>query len=402
MAKSIPMVPASELKNRLKAFRATMDMQSPDWRLALFVSKINLYYFTGTMQEGLLLIPRDAEAVFWVRRSFERAIEESYFADIRQMESYRDIVLYDEVPAAVYLETEIMPLAMLTRLMKYFPFSDAKPLDAQIAKVRSVKSEYELDLMKRSGFLHAKVLEQRLPTVFRKGMSELDLCAQLFSIMLEEGYHGITRFAMFDTEIVLGQMGFGENSLYPAYFNGPGGSLGMSPASPLLGSRERKLQSGDLVFVDMGFGIQGYHTDKTMTYVFRTELPTDTVLNHNRCLDIQDEVASMLKPGAIPSEIYRTIMHKQDPVFLKNFMGYQNRKAKFLGHGIGLVIDEYPVIAMGFDEPLEEGMAIALEPKYGVAGIGMVGIENTFVVTAQGGICITGSGRGLMPVDGND
>ena len=377
-----------------------MDMQNPDWKLAVFVSKINLYYFSGTMQEGLLMIPRDAEAVLWVRRSYERALEESLFPTIRQMESYRDIVVPSSgIPAAVYLETETMPLAMLFRLQKYFPFSQAKPLDVQIAKVRSIKSAYELNLMKKSGLLHAKVLEQRLPAVFREGMSEVDLCGQLFSLMLKEGYQGITRFAMFDTEIVLGQMGFGENSLYPAYFNGPGGSLGMSPAAPILGSRERKLQRGDLVFVDMGFGYEGYHTDKTMTYVFRGELSKDAVTQHNRCLDIQDEAALLLKPGAIPSEIYRTIMRKQDPAFLENFMGYQNRKAKFLGHGIGLVIDEYPVIAQGFDEPLAEGMAIALEPKYGVAGIGMVGIENTFVVSENGGICITGSSRGLMPVD---
>jgi Xaa-Pro aminopeptidase len=79
-------------------------------------------------------------------------------------------------------------------------------------------------------------------------------------------------------------------------------------------------------------------------------------------------------------------------------MGFGNRTVKFLGHGIGLAVDELPVIARGFDEPIQEGMAFALEPKKGIAGVGMVGIENTFIVTADGSECITGAGRGLIPV----
>jgi Xaa-Pro aminopeptidase len=91
-------------------------------------------------------------------------------------------------------------------------------------------------------------------------------------------------------------------------------------------------------------------------------------------------------------------MNKLDSEFLQNFMGFGNRKVKFLGHGVGLLIDELPVIAEGFDEPLEEGMVFALEPKKGIENIGMVGIENTFIVTAKGGECITGDNPGLIPV----
>jgi Xaa-Pro aminopeptidase len=86
------------------------------------------------------------------------------------------------------------------------------------------------------------------------------------------------------------------------------------------------------------------------------------------------------------------------PDFMQNFMGFENTRVKFLGHGIGLAIDEYPVIADGFDEPLEDGMVIALEPKKGIRNIGMVGIENTFLVSPAGGISITGNSKGLIPV----
>jgi Xaa-Pro aminopeptidase len=83
---------------------------------------------------------------------------------------------------------------------------------------------------------------------------------------------------------------------------------------------------------------------------------------------------------------------------LKNFMGFGSRRANFLGHGVGLQIDEPPVLAEGFDEPLAEGMALALEPKKGVPGVGMVGTENTYVVTAQGGRSLTGKNPGLILV----
>jgi Xaa-Pro aminopeptidase len=106
----------------------------------------------------------------------------------------------------------------------------------------------------------------------------------------------------------------------------------------------------------------------------------------------------MLKPGAIPSEIYDSVISSLDDEFLQNFMGFGNRKVKFIGHGVGLQFDEKPVIAEGFDDPIQEGMVFALEPKNGIDKIGMVGIENTFVVTPKGGECISGDNPGLIPV----
>ncbi len=87
-----------------------------------------------------------------------------------------------------------------------------------------------------------------------------------------------------------------------------------------------------------------------------------------------------------------------DEISLPNFMGYGNRRVRFLGHGIGLHVDELPVLAKGFDEPLQEGMVFAVEPKAGVEGVGMVGTENTFIVTPEGGRCITGDHPGLMEI----
>jgi Xaa-Pro aminopeptidase len=376
-----------------------MDISNPDWEIAVIFSKINLYYFTGTMQDGILIIPKHGEAVLWVRRSYERALDESLFPRIEPMSSFRDAAKgINKLPDTVYLETEVVPLDLYQRFQKYFPFKNVKSVDSQICAVRAVKSEYELLLTREAGKIDQHVLEDIVPEILREGMSEVDLATQIYSVMVEEGHDGVSRFGMFDVEMFLGNVCFGESSIYPCYFNGPGGYYGMSPAVPLVGSRDRKLRKGDLVFIDAGCGVEGYNTDKTTTYMFGSSLPQHAIDIHNKCVDIQNEVAAMLKPGAIPSEIYNTIMSNLDEEFLQNFMGFGNRKVKFIGHGVGLQFDEKPVIAEGFNDPIQEGMVFALEPKKGIENIGMVGIENTFIVTTNGGECITGDNPGLIPV----
>lgn len=392
-------VPYSELRGRMDRFKALMDKENPDWELSVIFGNINVYYFTGTMQDGMLLLPRDGEAEYWVRRSFERATHESLFPGIRQMNTFRDAVKERrKFPEAVYLETEVVPVALFRRFRKYFPCSEARPLDTQVAKIRAVKSAYELSLMEQAGKIHRYVLEDCVPGILQEGMSEAEFGSAVFSAMVREGHHGIVRFGRFNCEIVIGQIGFGESSIYPTCFDGPGGCYGMSPAAPVLGSRTRTLKRGDLVFIDNACGVDGYQTDKTMTYMFGRSLPREAIAIHERCLSLQDELAALLKPGNIPSEIFKSVMESVEPAFLENFMGFGSRRAQFLGHGVGLQVDEMPVIAPNFNEPLQEGMVLALEPKKGIREIGMVGTENTYIVTPSGGRSITGNSRGLIPV----
>jgi Xaa-Pro dipeptidase len=392
-------VPREELEDRLNRFRARMDRDCPGWEMAAIFGRVNLYYLTGTIQDGVLLIPGDGEPTFWVRRSHERALEESSLPWIRPMSGFRDAARETaKVPAGIYLETEVVPLALAERFRKHFPFSEVRSLDRQLLKVRSVKSRFELSLMERAGTIHEKVLEECVPELIREGMTEATLGGMLYAAMVEQGHQGIVRFGSFNTEVEVGQIGFGENSLYPTCFNGPGGCAGLCPAAPVLGSLHRKLKMGDLVFIDNACGVEGYQTDKTMTYVFGRPLPEKAIGIHRQCVEIQDRMARLLKPGISPSSIYAGVMEDLAPSFLENFMGFGDRRAGFLGHGVGLVVDELPVIAPGFDDPLEEGMTIALEPKKGIPGTGMVGTENTYLVTAHGGVSLTGSNPGLIPV----
>jgi Xaa-Pro aminopeptidase len=141
----------------------------------------------------------------------------------------------------------------------------------------------------------------------------------------------------------------------------------MHPSVPLMGSRERRLGRGDLVFIDIACGYKGYHTDKTQTYMFGEALPAHAIEAHFRCVDIQDELASLLKPGAIPSEIYGHIIDGLEPGFCEGFMGFGDNRVNFLGHGIGLWVAENPVIARGSMSPWRKGWYLRSNPRKGYA-----------------------------------
>jgi Xaa-Pro aminopeptidase len=388
-----------EIALRMKNFRSKMDEKNPDWETAVFVSKINQYYLTGTMQDGLLIVRRAGEAAYFVRRSYERALDESPFENIYPMQSYKDAVhIIGTGLGKTYVETEIMTVAILERIRKYFDISAVGSLDKAILAVRAVKTAYELRCVEESGRLHDELMRSVVPALLREGMSETDLSVELLQKMFEYGFHGTTRFQMFQTDLGMGQIGFGTSSLYPTFFDGPGGNLGLSAAVPILGSRERKLKRGDTVFVDIGFGINGYNTDISRVYLFGAKPTEEMVRVQRQCIDVQKRIVALLQPGARPSDIYRTVMSGLSDDFKQNFMGFGSRQVKFLGHGLGLHVDEPPVIAEGFDDPVEENMVFAVEPKKGMKDIGLIGAEDTYIVTKTGAKCVTGGGCDIIEV----
>ncbi|MGA7628786.1 MAG: aminopeptidase P family N-terminal domain-containing protein, partial [Methanoregula sp.] len=247
-------VPITELNARMVRFRDRLDRTCPDWEVAAITEKINLYYFTGTIQDGLLLVPRNSDAIFWVRKSWERAIKESQFPDIRPMASYRDAAsATGPIKNPVHLELDFVSIAQYGRMQKHFSFTGPIGVDAHVAAVRSVKSPYEIALMEKAGKIHRHVLEDLVPDLLTDGIDEVSLASALYAVMVREGHQGIIRFGMFN-EMLLGQIGFGMSSVNPICVDTPGGISGMCPAVPMAGCRERKLAKGDLVVVDIGCG----------------------------------------------------------------------------------------------------------------------------------------------------
>jgi len=389
-------VPKSELELRMRRFIDAMNHTNDNWELCAVIGGVNMFYLTGTMCDGLLLIKREKGATLWVRRSYERSKVESEFDDIRPMKSFRDIAAtIDSLPDTLYIDAASATLEWFGLLKRYMPFNNTLPIDRVLLDIRAVKSKYELDLMKRAGEETDRLYTDVLPTLLREGISEVELGAELFSVFLKNGFHGVSRFTMRNVDSVLGHVAFGDSTLFPSAFNGASGINGLCPAVPVLGNKERLLKSGDLIYIDIAAGIDGYHIDKTIVLSYKKSQPEHVIAAHNHCLELQQTAVSMLSPGAVPAGIFDAVTAAVNTEFQNNFMGAPGRTVPFIGHGVGLNVDEMPVIARGFTAPLEENMTIAIEPKIGLDGIGMVGSENTYLVTETGGVSLTGESRKL-------
>lgn len=114
-------------------------------------------------------------------------------------------------------------------------------------------------------------------------------------------------------------------------------------------------------------------------------LPQELKDAYGVALEIRDEMEKMAKPGVPCSQLYYLSSQIAKKRGLKDtFIGTRKNQAPFVGHGIGLEIDELPLLAMGFFHPLEKGMVFAFEPKFIFPGIGAIALEDDYVVTDDG------------------
>ena len=394
-AKSMKLTKQEILLRREKFIR-TMNQVHGDWDYALFISKVNQYYFTGTIQNGMFVIRKNGDSFFFVRKSAERAKMESPVTDnIYPIKSYRDCVgIIDDNLGNAYIEDEIFSYAVLSRFQKYIKIEKIHSVEKVISFVRAVKSDYELHFMREAGKQASIMMNEIAPTLMKEGMSEAEFVGLMYVEMIRRGYQGVSRISAFQTEFAGGNYSFGENMLLPTNFDGPGGWCGNCPAYPGGGNHNRKLKKGDLVFVDMCFGMEGYHTDKTQIFSFGAKPSEEVLKAHDFCKNLIYTVSKKLVAGAIPSKIYEETL---DLLSENEMYGFMNG-VKFLGHGVGLYIDEFPAIAKGFDMPIVENMTIALEPKKRIEGVGLVGVEETYHITKNGAISLTGEPKDIIVV----
>ena len=391
-------VPKQELENRLNAFRLELENQDKNWQMVLIHNPVNLYYLTGTVPDGLLVITKK-QAILWVRKNYDRARNESEFEDIRSMKSFRDISEYFiDIPKSVYLEYKHATLQWLNLVKKHLKFEECKDILPVLQSLRVIKSEYEIECIKASGKIHAQSLEQVLPVFLREGVSEAELCGEVLLDLIRRGSMGSCRFENPHGEAVGGMCSFSENGLNGISFDSPDGCTGTYIPIQALGSHSRKLKKGDIVFADISCGVAGYHTDKSVTYFYGklSEHKNGDLIKraYNICLDIEKNTSKMLKPTIKLSDIYDFAYNAVPDEFKQGFMFGK----KFLGHSIGLAMDEYPAIAKGFDLKIKPNEVFAIEPKIKLDGIGLVGTENTYLVSEQGGICLTGKPQPLIEI----
>lgn len=369
-----------ELKQRRDKIRVLMAQQGID--AALFTCNVNLIYTYGQVVSGYLYLPLNDSARLFIKRP--NNIEGEHIRPIRKPEQLPDLLTEQglPLPQRLMLEGDELSFNEYRRLAACFPSAEVLPCgSALVRQARSVKTELEIELFRRSGLAHAKAYAQ-IPAVYRPGMTDRELSIEIERLMRLEGNLGIFRVFGQSMEIFMGSLLAGDNAAAPSPYDFALGGEGMDPALPG-GANNTPLQEGQSLMVDLGGNFFGYMGD--MSRVFSIgRLPQQAYDAHQLCLDIQDAIADMARPGVVCEDLYNKAIDMVTRAGMADYFMGVGQKAKFIGHGIGLEINEAPVIAPRMKQELEPGMVFALEPKIVLPGVGPVGIENSWAVGAEG------------------
>ncbi len=354
---------------------------------ALLLNAVDVFYLSGTRQNGALWVPAAGAPVLLVRKSLARAKKESAVADVRPFPPSKDLARALGPSGRVAAAFEAVPQGTLDWWRKNLPGVELVDGGTALREQRSVKSAAELATMREGASRICGVLAE-VPRFLRAGMREVDLSAEIEVRLRRAGNEGVPRLRGFNSELFIGLAVAGDGASDPGYFDGPVVGRGLSPAYPQ-GASARVIREGEPVIVDFTVVFGGYVVDMTRTAVVGS-LPSDLVRAFEVACAIQDEVARNLRPGVPCVELWEHARAMAEQAGLgERFMGPPGDQARFVGHGVGLELDELPVLAPGFKAPLQLGQTVAVEPKFVFPGVGAVGIENTFVVTAQGGEKLT-------------
>jgi Xaa-Pro aminopeptidase len=375
----------SEHRRRVAAFQTSVGAAGLDG--AVLLHAVDLLYLAGTRQNGALWIPARGEPVLLVRKSLARAREESAVADVRPFPSSKDLAGALGAPRKVGTPLDGVPAATLDWWRRQLAGAEWTDLSTALRILRSVKSPSEIEVMREGARRICAVLGE-LPSFLVAGMREVDLSAEVECRLRRAGNEGSPRLRGFNSELFVGVVASGEGAAAPGFFDGPVVGRGLGPAYPL-GASARVIGRDEPVLVDFTAVFGGYVVDATRIGVcgaLRPELARAMEIARA----IQDEVGRALRPGAIPAELWERARTMAEAAGLGDrFMGPPGDQARFVGHGVGLELDELPVLAPGFKAPLVAGQTVAIEPKFVFPGQGAVGIENTWVVTGAGGERLT-------------
>lgn len=378
-------IPAVEIDTRIEKVQRRLADQGIDG--ALILQNADLFYLAGTIQQSHLYIPAQGKPVLMVRRSLERAKAESPLETIVGLASPKDLISYLKssgitVPATLGMELDVLPANLFFAYQRLFPQTRITDVSPLLRQVRAVKSGFEIDRMRQAARLADSIAEAARKLV-AEGISEVELAGRIEAEARRLGHQGLVRMRLWGSELFYGHLMAGASGAVPSFISSPTGGTGLGPSSPQ-GPSIRPIGRGQPILVDYVFCHLGYLADHARIFSIGP-LPPDLLDAHQAMLDVQEMIVTMAKPGVRAGDIYTAALDKTTALGYGDFfMGADSQRIRFVGHGIGTELDEFPFLAEGQDMVLEAGMTIAIEPKLIMPGRGVVGIENTFVVKANG------------------
>lgn len=378
--------PKSELDNRCFALQDLMTIEGLD--AVIIVQNADLFYFTGTIQSGCLYVPVAGEPIYMVRRDAARARSESALVEICPFSSMREIpgILAGyslPVPKRIGMEFDVLPVSFFERYRKVFPAALIQDATSLIRRVRMKKSSFEVEIM-RDAARQVDTVYRHACTTVREGMTDLELAAELEYVARREGHLGHIRMRVFNGEMIFGHTFSGADGALPAYTDTPLGGAGLHPSFGQ-GCGRKTIRACEPIVVDFAGSCDGYLVDQTRIFAVGS-LPEKLLAGHEDMLAVQECMKQLAVSGAVWGDIYDACLALAvERGHADNFMGYRGSQVSFIGHGVGIEIDEYPFLARGFsDMQLEAGMVFAFEPKLVFPELGAVGIENTFYLSENG------------------
>jgi Xaa-Pro dipeptidase len=377
-------VPAAEIQRRMTGFQEGLRQDGLD--AAVVVESTGLYYLTGTVQDAHLIVPASGEPTYYVRRDLGRAREESPLGRVEPLRSLRDLPGAIREAAGdvrrVGFELDVLPAAgylRYQRLLEGVELADCMPA---MRRVRMVKSEWELDRIRTAAGQLAAAFAAT-PDLLEAGMTDRDLQIALEGVLRRAGHQGPVRMRGLNGEVFFGAVLAGPDAAVPAASDTPLGGYGPSPAVGR-GARAGRIGPGLAVTVDLVGAVDGYLADATRTF-WLGELPEPLAAALDVCRHILADVEGELvagRPWRRPYE--RGLELAEEAGFGDGYMGAGPSRVTFIGHGVGLEMNEPPFLARGLDEPLAAGNVVAVEPKLVFPGVGAVGVENTYAIRADG------------------
>ncbi len=385
----MPSVPAGEIDRRVLAVQGELSSTDPPVDLVLVVQKADLFYLSGTVQQCHLALPAEGTPRLLVRKVRETAEADSPIRDIVPLRSFRELPghvqdLCGEPPWRIGMELDVLPVGLWYTYRGVFG-DDAEIVDCspQLLAVRSRKSEWELEQFRGAARIHPLLFGDPLRRLLAADVSPYDLQVWLEAEARSLGHCGLVRLRGLDVETGIGIAVSGPDGAVPSNSMFPIGGTGPH-AWVSHGGTRAPIRRDVPIILDFLTSTTGYHVDCSRMAV-RGAFPDRAASILERIGDLLRGMENRLRAGVRPSEIYRSAVEEAAAAGLgEGFMGPSGYQVNFVGHGVGLEVNELPVIGPRSDRPLAAGNVIALEPKYTDPEYGVIGIENTYVVTKGG------------------
>jgi Xaa-Pro aminopeptidase len=334
-------------------------------------SPIHIFYLSGTLARGCLIITEDKVQLL-VNRPLNRAKREALW-QVKELRSLKEL---PDTLSKLRVKKPGAEGPAFYSLAKYLAVKDITQL---LINERKIKTPLEILCHKRAASMLDRALKRAL-TRLRPDMTELEASAEIEKELRILGHPGITR-SFNGFEMNMGHLISGKSGLLPIHVPTGQGGKGV-PGFPG-GASKCRLKENTPILIDFSGYHHGYYVDQTRMASFKPLKEAEEA--YKWALKVIKVLISKVRPGILAEQVFEIACEiTSNSPFSEFFMKHGDRPLKFIGHGVGLQIDEPPVLAENQKEELKENMVIALEPKFHIPGLGVIGIEDTFLVTKEG------------------